>query len=491
MKRTKIVCTLGPSSSNEKTLTRLIRAGLNVARLNFSHGTYPEHQRVINLIRKLSKKFDQPITILQDLQGPRIRLGVLPEKGIVLKTKDIVILTTATKAKYSMPRSGILLRGIKLIKLPVTYNQLHKDIKAGQVILISDGLIKLKVAKVRGQEIDCFVIDPGTVFSHKGMNFPDTKLGIPTITAKDKKDLDFGIKSEVDMVALSFVRTADDVLDLKKMIKKLELKYQGKKALPTQVIVKMEKPEAVKNFNKILAVTDGVMVARGDLGIEMPASDVPLVQKMMIEKCLLKVKPVIVATQMLDSMIRNPRPTRAEVSDVANAVIDHTDAIMLSGETAEGKYPVESVKTMAQIAVRTEESKYDDFEFRKIFKEKLHVDDAVSSSANLLAKDLRVKAILVASISGYTGRIVSRYRPELPILVTTNNEKVRRQLNLSWGVVPFILPKCQTIEHLVNQALVHIKAKKYVKAGDKVIIIAGFPLGKSGNVNWIKIQEIG
>jgi pyruvate kinase len=480
MKRTKIVCTLGPSSNNEKILTQLIRAGMNVARLNFSHGTYAEHKKVINLIRKLSKKFDQPITILQDLQGPRIRLGILPEKGIILKAKGKVILTTALKAKYA----------IKPIKLPVTYNQLHKDVKAGQKILISDGLIKLRVIKVKGFEIECIVIDAGTVFSHKGMNFPETKLAIPTITAKDKKDLDFGIKSEVDMVALSFVRNADDVLDLKKMIKKLELKYQGKKALPTQVIVKIEKPEAVKNFSKILEVTDGVMVARGDLGIEMPAADVPLVQKMMIEKCLLKIKTVIVATQMLDSMIRNPRPTRAEVSDVANAVIDHTDAVMLSGETAEGKYPLEAVKTMAQICERTEESKYNDLDFRKIFKEKLHTDDAISSSANLLAKDLNVKAILVASISGYTGRIVSRYRPELPILVTTNNEKVRRQLNLSWGVIPFVLPRCQTIESLVKQALVHIKNKKYVKPGDKVIITAGFPLGKSGNVNWIKIQEI-
>ena len=372
----------------------------------------------------------------------------------------------------------------RIIKPPV------QDIKPGQKILISDGLIELKVIRVRGQEIECSVIDGGTVFSHKGMNFPETKLSLPTITAKDREDLNFGIKVGVDMIALSFVRTAEDVLDLKKLIKKLELKYQGKKALPTQVVVKVEKKEAVKNFNKILQVTDAVMVARGDLGIEMPAADVPLVQKMIIEKCLLAAKPVIVATQMLDSMIRNPRPTRAEVSDVANAVIDHTDAIMLSGETADGKYPLESVRIMAQIAVRTEKSKYDDFEFRKIFKDKLHVDDAVSSSADLLAKDLKVKAILVASITGYTGRIVSRYRPELPILVTTNNEKVRRQLNLSWGVIPFVLHKCKTIEELVRQALVHIKHKKYAKTGDKVIIIAGFPLGRSGNVNWIKIQEI-
>ncbi len=480
MKRTKIVCTIGPTSNTEKILSQLIRAGLNVARLNFSHGTYAEHAKVINLIRKLSKKFDQPITILQDLQGPRIRLGILPADGIALKIKNKVILSTAARTKFC---------ATPLI-LPVTYDKLHLDVKAGQKILISDGLIELKVLKVKGKEIECVVIDGGTVYSHKGMNFPETKLAIATISDKDKKDLDFGIKSGVDMVAMSFVRSAQDVLDLKKMIRKLELKYQGKKAFPTQVIVKVEKREAVKNFNQILAATDAVMVARGDLGIEMPAADVPLVQKMIIEKCLEQAKPVIVATQMLDSMIRNPRPTRAEVSDVANAVIDHTDAVMLSGETAEGKYPVDAVMTMARICERTERSKYNDLDLRKMFLDKLHVDDAISSSANLLAKDLKSKAILVASITGFTGRMVSRYRPELPIFVSTNNEKVRRQLNLSWGVIPFVLPKCQTIEALVHQALTYIKHKNYTKAGDKVIIIAGFPLGKSGNVNWIKIQEI-
>jgi pyruvate kinase len=480
MKRTKIVCTIGPASANEKILTQLIRSGMNVARLNFSHGTYPEHKHLINLIRKLSKKLDQPITILQDLQGPRIRLGILPDKGIVLKTGVKLVLSVKKGQKYS----------INPIVLPITYNRLNKEIKPNQKILISDGLIKLKALKVKGDLIECSVIDPGTVYSHKGINLPETTLSINAITEKDIKDLEFGIKNEIDLVALSFVRQVSDVVALKKLIKKFELKYQGKNAARTRVIVKIEKREAVKNFNKILDETDGVMVARGDLGIEMLAAEVPLVQKMIIEKCLLKAKPVIVATQMLDSMIRNPRPTRAEVSDVANAVIDHTDAVMLSGETAEGKYPVEAVKTMAQICERAEASKYNDLDFRKLFKEKLHVDDAVSSSANLLAKDLEVRAILVASITGYTGRIVSRYRPELPILVTTNKEKVRRQLNLSWGVIPFVLPKCNTIEDLIHQALEHIKQKNYTKSGDKVIIIAGFPLGKSGNVNWIKIQEI-
>jgi len=484
MKRTKIVCTLGPASNTEKTLTHMIHAGMNVARLNFSHGTYPEHQRLISLIRKLSKKFAQPITILQDLQGPRIRLGILPAKGVVLQPRKKIILNCEPRAKYiGASKDGT-------IQLPVTYAGLAQDVKVGKKILLVDGLIELQVIKVSQNKIYCLVKNGGLVESHKGLNFPETKLSIPTITDKDKKDLEFGIKAGVDMIALSFVRSVEDVLQLKKLIKKLEQKYQGKNSLATQVVVKIEKREAVKDFNKILEATDAVMVARGDLGIEMDEADVPLAQKMIIEKCLKAAKPVIVATQMLDSMIRNPRPTRAEVSDVANAVIDHADAVMLSGETAEGKYPVESVKAMAQIAVRTEKSKYDDLEFPSIFKNEKHIDDAVSFGANLLAKDLKVKAILVASLSGYTGRNVSRYRPELPILVTTNTEKVRRQLNLSWGVIPFVLPKCKTVEELVRQALEYIKQKKYTQKGDKVIIIAGSPLGKSGNINLIEIQKI-
>jgi len=461
----------------------MIKAGMNVARLNFSHGTYPEHKKLISLIRRLSKKFDQPITILQDLQGPRIRVGNMPEKGILLKVKQIIILSTDKKLKIAKISKDE-------IKIPITYNKLHLDVKRGERILIADGLFELIVLNVRGREIKCIVKNGGLLTSHKGINLPETKLRIPSITEKDKKDLVFGIKNNVDMVAMSFVRTANDVLELKKIIKKLEIKYQGKKALPTQVVVKIEKREAVDNFNKILNITDGVMVARGDLGIEMPISDVPLVQKKIIEKCLNESKPVIVATQMMDSMIRNPRPTRAEVSDVANAVIDHTDAVMLSGESAEGKYPVESVQTMTSIILRTEKSKFDDLEFRKIFKGKLHIDDAVSSSAEQLAKNLKAKAILVASITGYTARIVSRYRPELPILVTTNNEKVRHQLNLSWGIIPFVLPKCRTIEDLIDKALIYIQKKNFIKSKDTIIVVAGFPLGKSGNVNWIKIQQI-
>ena len=480
MKRTKIVCTIGPSSNSEKILTQLIKSGMNVARLNFSHGAYPEHKRVIEIIRKLSQKFNQPITILQDLQGPRIRVGVIRETGVVLQPQEIAILTGDQKYKWQKNKPN---------KLPITYAKLHQDVKKGEEILLVDGLIRLKVQQIKGQDVICKIIMPGLVETHKGINLPQTKLSIPTITNKDKKDLEFGIKNDVDVVALSFVRTADDVRQAKKLIDKFAKKYK-KSAFPTKVIVKIEKPQAIKNFKEILQETDGVMVARGDLGIEMPADKVPLMQKKMIDDCLAAAKPVIVATQMLDSMIVNPRPTRAEVSDVANAVIDHTDAVMLSGETANGKFPVEAVKTMAKIAQRTEKSKYDDLRFRQALAHRPHIDDAISSSANLLAKNLRVQAILVASLSGYSGRIVSRYRPELPILVTTNNEKVRRQLNLSWGVIPFVLPKCKTIEELIAKALIFIKKKNFVKTKDKVIIVAGFPLGESGNLNWIKIQEI-
>jgi pyruvate kinase len=480
MKRTKIVCTIGPASSSEKILTQLIKAGMNVARINFSHGTYPEHKRVINIIRRLSKKVDQPITILQDLQGPRIRVGIIRATGVVLQPQETAILTSDQKYKWQKDNPN---------KLPTTYANMHRDVKKGEEILLVDGLIRLKVRQIKGQDVICKIIMPGLVETHKGINLPQTKLSIPTITSKDKKDLEFGIKNDVDMVALSFVRSADDVRQAKRLINKFAQKYK-KHNFPTKVIVKIEKPQAIKNFKTILQETDGVMVARGDLGIEMPADKVPLMQKKMIDDCLAAAKPVIVATQMLESMIVNPRPTRAEVSDVANAVIDHTDAVMLSGETANGKYPVEAVKTMARIAQRTEKSKYDDLQFRQALAYRLHIDDAISSSANLLARNLKVQAILVASLTGYSGRIVSRYRPELPILVTTNNEKVRQQLNLSWGVIPFVLPKCKTIEELIDKALIFIKKKKFVKTKDKVIIIAGFPLGESGNLNWIKIQEI-
>lgn len=477
MKRTKIVCTIGPASDKKNILKKMILAGMDCARLNFSHGTYKDHAEMIRFIRQVARQIDRPVAILADLQGPRVRVGELPEEGVKLTEKSEIILTTEFVKKR---------KGDK--RIPVTYSDLHKDVKKGDQILLADGLFDLKVTDVRGRDIMCKVINGGILTSHKGINVPTATLAIPSITEKDNKDLEFAISHDVDWVAMSFVKNAADILDLRRRIIKLEKKYKIKR--PTRVISKIEKHEAVKNFDEILEVVDGVMVARGDLGIETPIEKVPLIQKMIIEKCLSKAIPVITATQMLLSMIESPRPTRAEVSDVANAVIDHTDAVMLSQESAVGKYPVEAVKTMAEIARDTEESPYDDL-ILKNYKEKIiPIDTAVAFAASTLARDVKASAILVATISGYTARMVSRHRPELSIIVTAESEKVRRQLALSWGVIPYVLPKCKTVDELINKAVLLARRKKIVKRGDKIIIIGGQPVGKPGNANLIKIHKI-
>ncbi len=468
-KRTKIVCTIGPSSEDINTLEKMIEAGLDVARLNFSHGTYESHLELINKIRNLSKKFDKPIPIIQDLQGPRVRVGLLKEQGIMLSKNQEIILSCQKDAKFEEEKEIII---------PVTYQNLCQDVKNGQTILLDDGQISLKITKINNQNIHCNVVNDGKLISHKGINVPEAKLSVPTLTDKDKQDLEFGIKNNVDFVALSFVREASDVLGAKKIIGDNNIK----------IISKIEKREAIDNFDEILETSDAIMVARGDLGIEMPAEEVPILQKKIIDKCLKAAKPVIVATQMLDSMIRNPRPTRAEVSDVANAVIDHTDAVMLSGESASGKYPVQTVETMKKIILETENSHYDDLIFKDSLK-KMPIDSAISEVANILAKSVDAKLILATSISGDTGRIVSRYRPELPIYVATDNEKVQRQVNLSWGTFPFIIKTCKTVEELIEESLTHIKENKIVNIKDKIIIIAGEPVGKSG-VNLVEIKEI-
>jgi len=475
-KRTKIVCTIGPACSNEKTLGELIDAGMNIARLNFSHGTYPEHKVVMNRIRKLAAKRNLPIGILQDLQGPKIRVGDIDKKGIELKSGQEAILTTAKR-----PAKGTI---------PVTYVNLHKDARPGQKILMDDGIIDMVVAKVSGRNVYCKVGTGGLLLPHKGINLPETDVSTSSLSDKDKKDAEFGVKNDVDFIALSFVRTAKDILDLRFLIKKYERQLKKKPATPIRIIAKIEKREAVENIDDIIGVADGIMVARGDLGIEIPAEDVPLIQKTLIEKARTAAKPVIVATQMLDSMIRNPRPTRAEVSDVANAVIDHTDAIMLSGETATGKYPVQAVATMTRIAERTEASKFDDVAVPKLQKYETE-EEAMSSVGTILARSTDAKIILVASLSGSAGRVVSRYRPELPILVSTNEERVYRQLNASWGVVPFILPTCATIEELIERSIAYLLQNKVVKKSDDIIVIAGEPVGVSGHINFVEIRRVG
>ncbi len=478
-KRTKIVCTLGPASGTKDKITDLVKAGMNVARLNFSHGTHDDHARMIKIIRSIAEETGEPIAILQDLQGPKIRVGELPKEGIELKPGTQVTFTTG---KASIPK-----------KLPVTYANLHKDVKPGERLLFDDGLMSGKVVEVQGQDVTVEIMDGGILLSHKGMNMPDTKVSASAMSEKDMDDVKFGVSQHVDWVALSFVRSAKDILDLKFLIKQYEdeLGILHGAEHPIRIVAKVEKGEAVDAIDEILEVVDGIMVARGDLGIEMRAEEVPLIQKSLIDKCLAAAKPVIVATQMLDSMIRNPRPTRAEVSDIANAVIDHTDAVMLSGETASGKYPLESVQTMAKVIRETESSVYDNMQPGRVKKPaKQSTEEAVSEVAKLLARDTEAEGILVASMSGDTGRLVSRHRPEKAIYVATDDDRVQRQLNLSWGVVPFLLPRCRTVEELVERSLSVLKKRHAVHKGDKIIVVAGEPVGVPGRVNLVEIREV-
>lgn len=478
-RRTKIMCTLGPASCSLAMIKKMINAGMNVARCNFSHGTYETHRKLVVNIRKAMKDLGKDVMIVQDLQGPKIRVGDLPDEGILLKSKAKVVFDTSLK-KYK-----------KTIKaLPLDYPELHLYVKKGERIFFDDGKLSAKVIKVIGTKIEVEMIVGGVLKKHKGMNVPDTKLAVRSMTDKDIEDVWFGVKNHVDYIALSFVRTAADVLDLRYLIQDYEKQLGIVPTQPIKIIVKVEMWEAVKNIKEILEVCDAIMVARGDLGVEIPPEKVPLVQKQLIDEALIAAKPVIVATQMLDSMQNNLRPTRAEVSDVANAVVDHTDVVMLSNETAVGKYPVETIQMMNNIVIEAEKSIYDDLEISKYVKKKKRVDEVVSEMSRMLAEQVGAKAILVASISGDTARLISRYRPELPIMVATNDERAKNQLLLSWGVFPFLLPTCKTIEELVERSITYLKKNKYVKKNDKIIVVAGEPVGKAGNVNLLEIREI-
>jgi pyruvate kinase len=476
-KRTKIVCTLGPASESIGTITKMVKAGMNVARLNFSHGTYDNHKILIENIRKVSTKTGEPVAIMQDLQGPKIRVGLLPEKGIEFEIGQKVTFNTAVKDC----ENGVI---------PIDYNDLHLFVKKNECLLLDDGKIETKIVRVSGTQIDVEVIVGGILTSHKGINIPDSKLKIRALTDKDKEDAKFGVENHVDLIALSFVTSAEDILDLRYVTKQYEEELKIKNEQPIRIIAKIERAEAVKNIKEILDVADGIMVARGDLGIEIPAEEVPLVQKTLVDLALQAAKPVIVATQMLDSMQNNPRPTRAEVSDVANAVIDHTDAVMLSNETAAGKYPVETVETMASIIQEAEASVYDDLAMREHFVNRKKIDDVISQLSRELAEDVGAKMILSASISGETGRLISRNRPELPIVVGTDSERVRHQLNLSWGVMPFKLLPCKSIEELIERSITHLKKAKIIKSGEKIVIVAGEPVGHAGHVNLLEVREV-
>ncbi len=477
-KRTKIVCTLGPSSESAETIAKLVASGMNVARLNFSHGTHENHLEILTRVREVEKKTGEPIAVIQDLQGPKIRVGVLPPEGIALAQGGMIDFDTALVAATP----GVI---------PIDYPKLHEEVHAGERLLLHDGRVETKIVRVAGTRINTEVIVGGLVTSHKGINVPDSELVVRALTEKDKEDLRFGVTHGVDFVAVSFVRNPDDILDVRYTIKQYEEELGLKSEQPIRIIAKIERHEAVKNIDAILDVADGIMIARGDLGVEIPEQDVPLVQKELIGKAMAAGKPVIVATQMLDSMQENPRPTRAEVSDVANAVIDHTDAVMLSNETATGKYPVEAVETMRDIIIRTESSIYDDFHIREHTGKKEKIDDIISELSRLLAERVAAKIILAASISGETARIISRYRPELPIVVGTGTDRVRHQLNLSWGVVPFPLETCNSIEELAERSMVYLKQEKIIASGDKIIIVAGEPVGHAGHINLLEVREVG
>lgn len=477
-KRTKIVCTIGPSSSKMETVLAMLKKGMDVARVNFSHGTHKDNGTLIRNVRGAARALGKAVAVIQDLQGPRVRTKNLPEKGFELSEGDIVFIT----AKRSS-------QGVKNDKkiFKTTYRKLSQDLKRGDIILIDDGLIKLKVLSIREVEIKGRVVIGGKLTEGRGMNFPDTTLNLPAITKKDRDDLEYGIKAGVDYVALSFVQRAQDIVHLKRLIKV----YEDREAPRTKIIAKIEKQGALDNFDEILEESDGIMIARGDLGIEIEASRLPLIQKDIIRKCLEAKKPVIVATQMLHSMQENPRPTRAEISDVANAVIDHTDAVMLSQETATGKYPVRAVKFMAATCKETERSHYDDIIYHNNTKKGVDSVAAMSRIACILASQIQAKVILVTTRSGFSSRAVVAHRPEMnAIFGVTNSLTVYRELSLSWGITPYLIRAFHDAQDLVKQSIKAIQEQGLVKKGDKVVVMTGFKERGDGWSSSLRIIEV-
>lgn len=471
LRKAKIVCTIGPASESVEMLIRLIHAGMNVARLNFSHGSHEEHAARIANIREASRAAGKHVAILLDTKGPEIRTGILATESVELVEGQTLILTTEEVAGTAE-------------RVSVTYADLPQDVHIGSTILIDDGLIGLTVEEIQGKDIICRIKNGGTLKSKKGVNVPGVKIKLPGITAKDALDIEFGIAQGVDFIAASFVRKAADILEIREILERHGARID--------IIAKIENQEGVDNVDEILAVADGLMVARGDLGVEIPAEEVPLVQKMLIKKCNEIGKPVITATQMLDSMQRNPRPTRAEASDVANAIFDGTDAIMLSGETAAGKYPLESVETMNRIALRTEQV----LNYREILSARMSgkqptITDSISQAVASAALDLGATAVITATESGHTARMVSRYRPKAPIIAVTPHESVARRLALINGVYPVVGQTADTTDEMLAQSVQEALNSGLVRHGDLVVITAGVPVRETGTTNLMKIHVIG
>ena len=471
MRKTKIVCTLGPATDHEEVLRQMMEEGMDVARCNFSHGTYEDHKRRMDVVKKLRREVGRPVAILLDTKGPEVRVKNFKEGKVVLEEGQLFTLTADE------------VEGTKEI-VSVTYNRLYEDLEEGMRVLIDDGLIEMKVEKVDKTNIVCRVINGGTVSNHKGVNVPDVDLSMPYISEKDREDILFGIEQDVDFIAASFVQKKEDILQLKKLLEK-----NGGEDI--KIIAKIENAQGVTNIDDIIEASDGVMVARGDMGVEIPPEDVPVIQKLIIQKVYEAGKQVITATQMLESMIHQPRPTRAETTDVANAIYDGTSAIMLSGETAAGEYPIETLEMMIRIANRTER----DINYRRRFFHRERpadpdVTDAICHATCTTAHDLNARAIITVSKSGRSARMISKYRPDCDIIGCAVTDKVYRQLNLSWGVTPILLQEKKDVFELFEHGICVSQRMQLIQSGDTVVFTSGVPIGQSGTTNMIKVQTV-
>lgn len=472
MNKTKIICTLGPATDDDQVLKRLMIEGMNVTRFNFSHGDYKQHERNMERVKRFREELHLPIATLLDTKGPEIRIGKLKENPIMIEEGQEFVLTTRDIIGDNQCVS-------------ISYKNLIKDVSVGDKILIDDGLIELKVMRLTDTDIICLVQNGGLISQMKGVNVPNVQLSMPFISEKDRQDIIFGIEQGFDFIAASFTRCAEDILEIRKILSEYNCNTMN-------IIAKIENMQGVRNIDEIIRVSDGIMVARGDMGVEIPIQEVPVIQKMIIKKVYNAGKQVITATQMLDSMMKNPRPTRAEATDVANAIYDGTSAIMLSGETAAGKYPVEALMTMVKIAGSAEA----DIDYKAAFKkreanENKDVTNAISHATCTTAHDLNAAAIVTVTKSGKTARMISKYRPECPIIGCTTYEHVYRQMNLSWGVLPLMIKEENNTDELFEDAVAEAEQAGYVKSGELAVITAGVPLGISGTTNIIKVHVVG
>jgi len=467
--RTKIVCTIGPASRGAGVLRRMILAGTDVVRLNFSHGTHEEHRQVLQRVRGLSERLGQPVAVMQDLSGAKIRLGEI-EKGHCTVHRNARLVLTTRKILGNPER------------ISVSRRSLPREVHPGEPILLNDGAVRLRVLETRQDEIVCKVVSGGTLSSRKGINLPETELRLGALTEKDRTDLRFGIENDVDFIALSFVRDASDLRKLRKLL------LAAGKDIP--VIAKVERRKALENLEEIAQEADGVMVARGDLGVETELENVPLVQKRIIRLCNQMGKPVITATQMLESMVENPTPTRAEVADVANAILDGTDAIMLSEETAVGKHPVNAVQVMGRVAMKTESSLPSLAQGKIVAAAETDVPDAIAHAAATIARDVGVRAIVACTMSGGTARLIARYRPCVPILAASPLPATVTRLCLTWGVFPILVKESARSEQAVSAAVETFVSRRLLRKGDRVVVVAGIAPGVRGGVNLLRVVEV-